>query len=91
MPIDPDRLPTWSQFLFAAGKQGVQIAERPASVRSLKGREPPVRYLRHGDGLPVIVPTLQLSDIVQEPLLSSLCLLLDVDPSPLGISAEDLL
>jgi hypothetical protein len=90
MPSDPGRLPSRSEFLFAARKQGVQISERTLKIGNPKTPGPPVHYLRRGDGLPVIVPTLQRGDVVQAPLLSTLCRLLEVDPSSLGISLDEL-
>jgi hypothetical protein len=91
MPIDPERLPTWSEFLFLAKKQGIRIVERDLKIASPTGPEPPIRYLQRPGGPQVIVPPLRLGDIVRENLLSSLCRTLAIDPKPLGIAPDELL
>jgi len=90
MPLDRGKLPSWSEFLYIANKQGVHIEEHDLKIEGPRGREPPVRYLQRPGGIKVIVPPLQLGDIIRENLLGSLCRQLDIDPTPLGISLEDL-
>ena len=90
MPIARERLPTWSEFLFAAKKQGIQIVERDFKLKGPAGAEPPVRYLQRPGGPQVIVPPLRLGDTVRENLLASLCRTLVIDPAPLGIALDEL-
>jgi len=90
MPIAPERLPTWSEFLFVARQQGIKIVERDLNIEGPQGPEPPVRYLQRPGGPEVIVPPLRLGDTVRENLLSSLCRTLSIDPGPLGISSDEL-
>jgi len=90
MPIDPNRLPSWSEFLFAARRQGIAIAERDVRLTGPKGTPGFVRYLQRGSGPKIIVPPLGIGEIVQEPLFSHLCRRLEIDPTPLGILPEEL-
>lgn len=90
MPIDPKRLPSWSEFLFAAGKQGIGIFERELVGAGPRGSVLPIRYLQRKDGMKVIVAPLPSGEILQEPYFSNLCRRLQFDPAALGIRLDEL-
>jgi hypothetical protein len=90
MPIDPDKLPTWAEFLFLAQKQGVNVVERRLPPQGKPGPDVPVRYLRRAGQPVVIVPALKPRDVLSQGLMAGLCRRLQVDPEPLGISLDDL-
>ncbi len=90
MPIDPERLPSWSEFLFVAKQQGIRIYENEIGITGPVGSEPPFRFLQRPGELEVIVPPLRLGEIMRESLLSGLCRRLRIDPTPLGISLDEL-
>lgn len=84
------RMPTWGQFLALAEDQKVRLVRSKRKLNGPRGETPPVRYFKKDDGPEVIAPALKKSDVMNPILLASLCRAIPVDPTPLGISLEDL-
>ena len=83
-------MPTWSAFLAIARAQGVRLRTSKGKLIDPHGDTSSIRYLIREGFPPLIHPQLQSSDRLTPTMLGYLCRRLEIDPSPLGISAEDL-
>lgn len=90
MSAPVERMPTWAEFLKVARAQGVRLHTARTRIEGPHGKEPPIRYLKKGDGPAVIVPTLRPRDVLTPHLLSALCRTVPVDPAPFDLSLDEL-
>jgi hypothetical protein len=84
-------MPTWSEFLAIAAAQGVRRKiSRVSRVIDPQGNELPIQYLVKEGRPPLVHPQLRPRDRLTPTLLGHLCRRLDLDPSPFGLTLEQL-
>lgn len=78
--------PTLGEFIERV-RDKFDVVEASSTSRAIGPRgEESFRYLRRGQGLPVVLPSMSDTDRLSPVLLSSLCRQLDIPPQEFGFN-----